>query len=247
MGRVKLFWWRPRAPGRVLSTVGIGAVLAAAFAGAGLAAVRYLVFEDVAAVSDAELAGMRGGFSIPSLPHVQFSFGFLIRNRVDLPGNVNLPDSVHQVVSPSVVAILDSGDGRSTGISSTGAVLPKPSGTRLGSTTTVQFTDPARAVVRTVKETNGTVVSDTQEQLVDLTKDALTLKLGPDAAQITQHLDAHQVTTLMKSVLGNTSLRSDLTASIAVDGWKRFRSTLPSAATVRGVRAVEDAVKMSLH
>jgi hypothetical protein len=173
---------RPGARGRALRTVAIGAVLAAAFGSAALAAIHHLVFEDVPTVSDAELEGMRGGFIIPSLPHVLFSFGFLIRNRIDLSGNADLPDAVRQVVSPTVVAVLESGDGHSTAIGSTGAALPNPSGTRLGSTTTVQFTDPARAMVRTVKETNGAVVSDTREQLARIIHEGRGER-GPGAAR----------------------------------------------------------------
>jgi len=74
----------------LLLTFGIGIVLATAFGGASLAAIHQWLFEDVAAVSDTELEGMRGGFTIPSLPHVQISFGFEIRNRIDLPDQAGL-------------------------------------------------------------------------------------------------------------------------------------------------------------
>jgi hypothetical protein len=237
-------WIERHAGRRLLRTVGIGAVLAAACASVGLAAVRPWVFADMAGVSDAELEDMRGGFTFPSLPHVRISFGFVIHNRADLPGMTDPTDVAGQVtISPSLVALVDGGDVRSPAAGSMASGL----GTQIESTTKVEFSDPTHATVQSEGHVNGTVVSDTQ-RLVDLTKNTISLRVGrPDAALITQHLDVSQVSTLMESVLGNTSLRSQLAASITLEGWDRFRNSLPSPAMVRGVRALEDAVKMSVR
>lgn len=247
MARIERSWRQQRGGGRPLRTVAVGVILAAVCASAGLAAIREGVFADLAGVSDAELDDMRGGFTLPSLPHVRISFGFLIRNRADLPGSVDPADAAGQItVSPSLVALVDGGDARSRALGSTGATPTSP-GTRIDSATRVEFSDPTHATVHSVGNVNGTVVSETR-QLVDLTRNTLTLRVGrPDAALITQHLDASQVSTLMESVLGDTSLRSHLAASITLDGWDKFRNSLPSPAMVRGVRAVEDAVKMSIR
>ena len=73
---------------RWLMAGALGGTLSLLSMSAGWAAIQLFMFDGAAALSNAELDQLRGGFTLPKLPNVTVRFGF----RFD--GTVELPDAV---------------------------------------------------------------------------------------------------------------------------------------------------------
>jgi hypothetical protein len=200
------------APGQRKLAGAFGMALALASTTAGLAAIRMTVFPENVPLSDAELDQMRGGFTLPTMPDVAVRFGFTFEAGADLP-------------APAFIA-MPAADGR----------------IRSQASMRVAFDDPREAAVQTREAVNGRLVRD-EERVVDLTREPVELHLGdPDRAMVSHVLDAHQVTTLIQSVVADAHLRSDQEIAITLQGVPALQQKLPSAAVVRSMDALQHAL-----
>ncbi len=87
----------------------VGSALSLLTVSAGWAAIQLFMFEGAAALSNAELDQLRGGFTLPKLPNVTVRFGFRFDNSIELPdaafvagvGTVAFDDPTQAVVTVS--------------------------------------------------------------------------------------------------------------------------------------------------
>jgi hypothetical protein len=193
----------------------VGAALALASVTAGVAAIRMNVFPESAPLADAELDRLRGGFTLPTMPDVSVRFGFTFDASADLPG---LP-------APAFIAMPGADDR-----------------VRSRAITRVAFDDPREVAVSTSETVNGRLVRD-EQRVVDLTREPVELQVGDPARAVVAHvLDAHQVTTLIQSVVADAHLRSDQEIAITLHGVPALQRKLPSAALVRSMDALQHAL-----
>ena len=75
---------------RWLMAGALGSTLSLLSMSAGWAAIQLFMFDGAAALSNAELDQLRGGFTLPKLPNVTVRFGFRFDGTVELPGAVFL-------------------------------------------------------------------------------------------------------------------------------------------------------------
>jgi len=203
-------------------------VVGLASATAGTAAVRLLIFADEAPVADADLAELRGGFTLPNLP-VKVHFGFTYSNQITMPGMPDMPKMptqtfVPEPTSPDVTIEADTG----------GKV-------QIGATGNVEFSDPTRARVTRTDVVNGEVagVSETE---VDLTRQPLTIKTGVAGSQIKHVIGPDEIATLMKNTINHVEQRSESTLTLTLSGVTQMKTRLPS----RGLTSSMDNLRQAL-
>lgn len=68
--------------GRARRTALLAAALVLASGGAGVAAISNWAYTDAPALTDEELGGVRGGFTLPNLPGLKFSFAARVETRL---------------------------------------------------------------------------------------------------------------------------------------------------------------------
>jgi hypothetical protein len=188
------------------------AALALASATAGVAGIRIDLFAASAPLADAELADVRGGFTLPTMPDVSVRFGFTFDASADLP-------------APAFIASPGAHDRiRSRAI------------------TRVAFEDPREASVSTSETQNGRLVRHEQRVADLTREPVELQVGDPARAVVSHVLDARQVTTLIQSVITDAHLRSDQEIAITLQGVSALQQKLPSPALIRSMDALQHAL-----
>jgi hypothetical protein len=188
------------------------AALALASATAGVAGIRIDLFAASAPLADAELADVRGGFTLPTMPDVSVRFGFTFDASADLP-------------APAFIASPGADDRiRSRAI------------------TRVAFEDPREASVSTSETQNGRLVRHEQRVADLTREPVELQVGDPARAVVSHVLDARQVTTLIQSVITDAHLRSDQEIAITLQGVSALQQKLPSPALIRSMDALQHAL-----
>jgi hypothetical protein len=188
------------------------AALALASATAGVAGIRIDLFAASAPLADAELADVRGGFTLPTMPDVSVRFGFTFDASADLP-------------APAFIASPGADDRiRSRAI------------------TRVAFEDPREVSVSTSETQNGRLVRHEQRVADLTREPVELQVGDPARAVVSHVLDARQVTTLIQSVITDAHLRSDQEIAITLQGVSALQQKLPSPALIRSMDALQHAL-----
>lgn len=206
-------------------------------------------FPEAEVVTDGQLAQLRGGFSVPTLPGVSFNFGVSITTTFDAP---DLPDSPTLSIETSLY-FEDNGD--SPEVPTHGTVTSKTTSSTTGGTEVlnevehenVDFSEFSFGTTNTVKVADGTLTIQSNSGFGDLNEvpDASLEGESPNLVLVNSFSN-DLIASVISNTLSGVAINQTTTVDIDLAGHEEFSKTLPSVGVRHMLHSIDNSVLMGL-
>lgn len=208
------------------------------------------LFPGAEVVTEGQLAQLRGGFSVPTLPGVSFNFGVNVTTTFEAP---DLPDSPTLSIETSLY-FEDNGD--SPEVPTQGTVTSKTTSTTTSGGTevlndveheNVDFSQMTFGTTSTVKIADGSLTIQSNSGFGDLNEvpDASLEEESPNLVLLNS-FNNDLIASVISNTLSGVAINQVTTVDIDLVGHEEFSKTLPSVGVQHMLHSIDHGVLMGL-
>lgn len=206
-------------------------------------------FPEADVVSDTQLADLRGGFSIPTLPGISFNFGISVMTTFDAP---DLPGAPTLNIETNLY-FEDNGD--SPDVPTVGYVTSKTTSTTTAGTEVlnesehenVDFSDVTFTSEHTIKVADGNLTIGSNTGFGDLEEvpDAGLAAETPNLVLLSS-FNNELIANVISNTLNGVSINQMTTVNIDLTGHATLKEMLPSGGVSNLLQSIDNSVLMGL-